>query len=81
LNEIGFTIIYPRRRLKPTLPETFWSSVCLTAPSLQLGIQNVFDELPNAVTAGATTRTGNIPTSSQYDFIGRRGFVSVSRSW
>ena len=49
--------------------------------SLQLGIQNVFDELPNAVTAGATTRTGNIPTSSQYDFIGRRGFVSVSRSW
>lgn len=49
--------------------------------TLQLGVQNIFDEAPNAVTTGATTRTGNIPRTSQYDFIGRRAFFSISHSW
>lgn len=50
--------------------------------SLQVGVQNVFDAIPNAVSASSNAvRTGNIPRSSQYDFLGRRGFISVTRSW
>jgi iron complex outermembrane receptor protein len=50
--------------------------------TFQLGVQNVFDAVPNEISAPSNAnRTGNIPLSSQYDFIGRRGFFSVSRRW
>ena len=49
--------------------------------SLQVGIQNLFDESPNYISSGAATRMGNLPLSSQYDYIGRRAFVSVGYQW
>jgi iron complex outermembrane receptor protein len=50
--------------------------------SVQAGIQNLFDAQPSALSAASgAARTGNIPQSSQYDFIGRRAFFAVTRSW
>ncbi|HRE43734.1 MAG TPA: TonB-dependent receptor, partial [Terricaulis sp.] len=50
--------------------------------SLQVGIQNVFDEAPNYISASSNaTRVGNFPLTSQYDWIGRRAYVSVGYNW
>lgn len=50
--------------------------------SLQIGVQNVFDESPNYISASSNaTRTGNFPLSSQYDYLGRRAYVSVGYNW
>lgn len=50
--------------------------------TVQVGVQNVFDATPDAVSSSAgVTRTGNIPRTSQYDFLGRRAYFSISHSW
>ncbi len=50
--------------------------------SLQVGVQNIFDEQPDAISASsAASRTGNIPLSSQYDYLGRRAYVSIGYQW
>lgn len=50
--------------------------------TIQFGIQNVFDESPNYISASsAATRVGNFPLSSQYDYLGRRGYLSLSYAW
>ena len=40
------------------------------------GISNLFDTEPPQV-SGLTTPFGNVPLASQYDFLGRRGFIQV----
>lgn len=45
------------------------------------GIQNVFDEEPPVCSTGGCFRTGNAGNFSQYDWVGRRYWVSLSRSW
>jgi iron complex outermembrane receptor protein len=51
--------------------------------SLTVGIANLFDEEPPAVSTGfGFSRTGTVPiTASQYDFLGRRYFINVSKSF
>jgi iron complex outermembrane receptor protein len=52
--------------------------------TLQAGVQNIFDEYPNITSAsggGRVTGWGNVPRSSQYDILGRRAFVNITRSW
>jgi len=46
-----------------------------------VGIQNAFDETPPAISTGAngSGRIGEAPLSSQYDWIGRRAFVSFNK--
>ncbi|MFZ4069358.1 MAG: TonB-dependent receptor plug domain-containing protein [Caulobacterales bacterium] len=48
--------------------------------TLQGGIQNVFNEEPPTFSTGNTSlRRGNTPIANQYDILGRRAFVSVTR--
>lgn len=52
--------------------------------TLQIGIQNLFNEEPSAVSTdccGRSFGSGNLPRTSQYDFLGRRGFINIIRSW
>lgn len=50
--------------------------------TVQAGIINAFDESPNAISASSgATRTGNYPLSSQYDYVGRRAFLALTRTW
>ncbi|MFN4287702.1 MAG: TonB-dependent receptor plug domain-containing protein [Brevundimonas sp.] len=50
--------------------------------TLQAGINNVFDQAPPITSAsGGGTRIGNTPLASQYDWIGRRVFFNIARSW
>lgn len=52
--------------------------------TLHAGIQNVFDEIPSITSAsggGRASGWGNVPRSSQYDILGRRGFLSITRTW
>jgi len=50
--------------------------------TFQLGINNIFDEnAPWVSNGGGSSRVGNVALTSQYDWAGRRAFVSISRSW
>lgn len=52
--------------------------------SVQAGIQNVFDTSPSITSASGGGRAagwGNVPRSSQYDILGRRGYISLTRTW
>lgn len=52
--------------------------------TVQVGIQNLFDSSPSMVSSGGHGRVtgwGNVPRTSQYDILGRRGFVNLTRSW
>ncbi|MDO9587523.1 MAG: TonB-dependent receptor, partial [Brevundimonas sp.] len=50
--------------------------------TFQAGIQNLFDQKPPYVgQSSGATRIGNTPLASQYDWIGRSAFASVSRSF
>ncbi len=48
--------------------------------TIQVGINNIFDENAPLVSTGAS-RVGNVPLTSQYDYVGRRAFVSFSKTW
>ena len=49
--------------------------------TLQVGMQNVFNTPPPAVSYDAATRVGTGVLSSQYDYLGRRAFINITRSW
>lgn len=50
--------------------------------TFQVGINNIFDEnAPWTSYSGGSRGAGNVPLTSQYDYVGRRGFVSLSRDW
>lgn len=49
--------------------------------TFQAGINNLFNENAPWVSNGGGTRVGNVSLASQYDWIGRRAFVTISRSW
>ncbi|MFC0633395.1 TonB-dependent receptor domain-containing protein [Brevundimonas balnearis] len=50
--------------------------------TFQVGIQNVFDENPPyfGISSGSTV-IGNTPLATQYDWNGRTGFVSISKTF
>jgi len=69
-----------RLRAKPT----FYHSISLTKelPGFQvtIGVSNLFNTKPPQVSTfnnGEITTIGNSVFSSQYDLLGRRGFVSI----
>jgi len=47
--------------------------------AVRLGVSNIFDEHPPAVTSGTGeyNRMGNSAFYSQYDWVGRRAFVNL----
>lgn len=49
--------------------------------TFQVGINNLFNENAPWVSNGGATRVGNVSLASQYDWAGRRAFVSISRNW
>ncbi len=49
-----------------------------------LGVSNLFDEEPprtSTITLGEISTVGQAPFTSNYDYIGRRGFLSVSKKF
>lgn len=52
--------------------------------SITLGMANIFDEEPPTVSGNnlsEITTIGNSPFTSNYDYVGRRGFLSVSKKF
>jgi hypothetical protein len=49
--------------------------------SATLGVRNIADTTPPVISAGITNRVGNAPLYSGYDYMGRRVFVNVSKSF
>lgn len=50
--------------------------------TVQVGIRNLFDDTATFTSgSGGGRGAGNVPLSSQYDYLGRRGFISLTRSW
>lgn len=50
--------------------------------TVQFGIRNLFDENATYTSASGGGRgAGMAPLSSQYDYIGRRGYLNITRSW
>jgi iron complex outermembrane receptor protein len=53
--------------------------------NLRVGVQNIFDEHPPAITSAAFTggsaRFGNSVVGSQYDYRGRTGFITIGRKF
>ena len=48
---------------------------------LIVGVQNIFDEEPPAVSTGTTNRLGNSVAFFQYDLLGRRGFITLTKEF
>ena len=46
--------------------------------TFRAGINNLFDEHPPAISSGDT---GNVPIRSQYDYLGRTGFLNVTKTF
>jgi len=47
-----------------------------------VGVNNLFDEEPDTVSAGVAARRGNVPiAATQYDLLGRRYFVRFNYRW
>ena len=67
--------------------EAYWehgASVQYSADTWRatVGVSNIFDESPPAVSNGVTTRRGNVPlVGTQYDYRGRSAFVRLSKSF
>lgn len=50
--------------------------------TLQVGVNNLFNEnAPWTSYSGGSRGAGNVPLTSQYDYVGRRAFVTVTRNW
>ena len=50
--------------------------------ALTVGMSNVFDEEPPIVSTDVASRRGNVPVAaSQYDLLGRSGFVRVQKTF
>ena len=46
-----------------------------------IGVRNLFDKKPPVISSGYYNRIGNAPLYSGYDFLGRRLFVNVSKTF
>lgn len=50
--------------------------------TVQVGIRNLFDDTATFTSSSGGGRgAGNIPLTSQYDYLGRRGYINLTRSW
>jgi iron complex outermembrane receptor protein len=48
---------------------------------LPVVVNNLFDEQPPYYSSNSQSRFANMRLTSQYDIIGRRGFVHLQKSW
>lgn len=46
-----------------------------------IGVRNLFDKKPPVISSGVYNRVGNAPLYSGYDYLGRRLFVNVSKTF
>lgn len=69
------------------VPATFYHNISITQEiadgrfTITMGVSNLFDTRPPRVSVlngGTITTLGPVAATSQYDFVGRRGFVNVS---
>jgi len=73
--------------LKLTTPTYFLHSVSVSYEEpvskwkATIGVRNVFDKNPPAISSGYDNRIGTAPLYSGYDLFGRRIFVSMSKSF
>jgi iron complex outermembrane receptor protein len=50
--------------------------------TIQVGVNNLFNEnAPWTSYSGGSRGAGNVPLTSQYDYIGRRAFLTLTRDW
>ncbi len=76
------TPVYYNRTVDTYLMHNFSVRKRFDKWDLQVGVRNLFDEDAGITSASGGGRgAGNVPLSSQYDYIGRRGFISISRNW
>jgi len=45
------------------------------------GIRNIFDKEPAQISAFAYNRAGNAPLTSAYDYVGRRAFLTIAKTF
>ena len=75
----GVSSVYYKRRAEATVTHNLSVQYKNDNWTLVGGINNVFDEKPPATSTNSGTRLGVYPLASQYDFIGRTAFVSVTK--
>lgn len=74
-------------RFKLNTPSYFLHSVSLTYSDsvnkwkATLGVRNLLDKKPPVISSGVYNRVGNAPLYSGYDYLGRRLFVDVSKTF
>lgn len=74
--------VYVNRSVDPYLTHTVSVRKRMDKWTLQMGIQNLFDENPPylGLSSGASV-IGNTPLASQYDWNQRTGFINISRTF
>ena len=76
------TPVYYNRTVDMYLTHNFSVRKRFDKWDLQVGIRNLFDEDAGITSlSGGGRGAGNVPLSSQYDYVGRRGFINISRNW
>lgn len=76
----GLTALKYKMRVETTITHDFSVRYRNDNWTLVGGISNIFDEAPPAVSNGIYfARLGNAPLASQYDFVGRNMFVTVTK--
>ncbi len=74
-------------RFKLDTPAYFLHSMSLTYSDTvskwkaTLGVRNLMDKKPPVISSGVYNRVGNAPLYSGYDYMGRRVFVNVSKTF
>jgi iron complex outermembrane recepter protein len=76
----GLTSITYKRKVETTVTHNFNVQYKNDNYTLVGGINNVFDEPPPAISVSSgSSRLGYMPLASQYDFIGRSVFMSLTK--
>lgn len=74
-------------RFKLNTPSYFLHSASVTYSDsvnkwkATIGVRNLLDEKPPVISSGVYNRVGNAPLYSGYDYLGRRVFVNVSKTF
>jgi iron complex outermembrane receptor protein len=91
VNANGTTCVFSATRERTYCPDltaatTFYHSISATKEiedwEITIGVANVTDEAPPRVSVqnlGQITTVGQAPFTSNYDFVGRRGFLNVTK--
>ncbi len=89
---IGKTESYTRNGIDPltsqfvlNTPDYFLHNMSLRYKAdkfeITVGVRNMFDKAPPQISSGIISRIGNAPLASAYDYLGRRFFLGVTKSF